>query len=1325
MKKSTSNAKALVSVSGHDSPQVFCVVCGTVRADLVLRKSGLKCPSCVGRSANKRYLNLQKRQAAQIAQLLPAMKSRGGVDTSSPVQAGDGPYRSQHGFSSASSSLQPPMEESSCTTVRSTEHDSSLRPIEEYISCTSVYRAVMEQTCHPDEKDLGTGEGGSTDAQRLMSGLGGCTRSRSETPKGHQDSTFVSCSHTSVSSAAAGGAAGEVRQTPPPLVTQRQEASSGQQSKSESAKNGSSGAVMSLPYQGAFSTSPTSARDKGPEKVLNGCSPPLRSKGVPSRLPPRNGSCVKSVSTLPPSLACPTKSLLVEKATAKPNGKATTNSSPNGATASSPSSVIKTATVTVCCLEEEMSECCNVVLQADGQLPIESTADQYPSHLSTPRGSSAESLTIDLSQPTAHVPQMTCRERQSTRSLSPAMTPDRNFNLQAPRAGSHGTSVASSLVSHSVVSQLPALQLPGDGSVGTYTRRDSHIATQSSSAATLSVATLARLSGQNGDEDGDVHTETSLLSRMPRALGANAAAGDTTLDRSRCDERDSRDGSSSDSELSSSNVSYISSASSPASPSMRYSESQDVAPGKEEVAAKGVGAKKAHRSGANAVSVSLTQGTKKKTKTMKANRIPSLTGNIDSLCIKVELVVPPSRNAPETSTSTSGGGDGSLPTRMSGTATTDPSTRPDSLRSGSLRTSDGYQRQVCAGGQSGGFRVTRHTRLTSGSADALTPASGAASGTSTTARLRSQNQRGSENDAVDTGALEVKRLTYKLLVCDRDSGEVLLAQERGLYLSIIPVLERVKMVGGRELPAVPMKRLPSVRFATEAFTEERRVEVEVFLQAVTLSPFYIRHPDVVKLLGLEPFVAGVHPVAATGAAAARGSRDSGTGRHRPSKSAGTTSTGASPTKESAPGSGAAARGGAGAAGDPKRPQRRSRDDRVDAGANAGSGTGEPGVPYLSTDALEPYRGLNTGGYGKDAATREGFHRAESCSSLQTSRSSVVRRNKLDEVTMEDLEHIQLGNLIGRGTFGSVYMGLLQTRRGSLMVAVKVMRVGEAVGTAEMEGLQRELDVLCAARHKNIIRFLGSSLNTTTRDLSIFTEYVECGTIRSLVERFGALTMLAIQQYMHQILSGLQYLHSLSIAHRDIKGENILVTKNGRVKLSDFGSSTGAPCEVATDSTGASVTPSTKSSSGEGAGDGLPVGSPQYMAPEVIQGTVKSVTAADIWSLGCVGIEMLDRPIWRESASANPFVFLYRISRCGTPPHGLPTDDELAALKAEGRTTEYNGFSLYLDFLKSCLQVDPAQRPSASGLLKHSFLTYPYSKHLRWLPPSRPSAVKSS
>jgi hypothetical protein len=165
--------------------------------------------------------------------------------------------------------------------------------------------------------------------------------------------------------------------------------------------------------------------------------------------------------------------------------------------------------------------------------------------------------------------------------------------------------------------------------------------------------------------------------------------------------------------------------------------------------------------------------------------------------------------------------------------------------------------------------------------------------------------------------------------------------------------------------------------------------------------------------------------------------------------------------------------------------------------------------------------------------------------------------------------------------------------------------------------------------------------------------------------------------MSQVLHGLLYLHEQGVIHRDIKGANILTTKQGLVKLADFG--------VATRTTSLH--------------ESSVVGTPYWMAPEVIE-LSGATTASDIWSLGCTVIELLDgKPPYHK---LQPMHALFRIVNDDHPP--LP--EGASPVSRPGPPTVWymlKAVQMVRDFLIQCFQKDPNLRVSARKLLKHPWI----------------------
>ncbi|OCT51556.1 Cytokinesis protein sepH [Cladophialophora carrionii] len=272
--------------------------------------------------------------------------------------------------------------------------------------------------------------------------------------------------------------------------------------------------------------------------------------------------------------------------------------------------------------------------------------------------------------------------------------------------------------------------------------------------------------------------------------------------------------------------------------------------------------------------------------------------------------------------------------------------------------------------------------------------------------------------------------------------------------------------------------------------------------------------------------------------------------------------------------------------------------------------------------------------------------------------SPVKREEREKTKAQDvaeLKDYQLGDCLGKGAFGSVYRAL-NWGTGET-VAVKQIKLAD-LPKSELRVIMLEIDLLKNLDHPNIVKYQGFVKTPDT--LNIILEYCENGSLHSISKNFGRFPENLVALYMSQVLQGLVYLHDQGVIHRDIKGANILTTKQGLVKLADFG--------VASRTTGlheASV-----------------VGTPYWMAPEVIELT-GATTASDIWSLGCTVIELLDgKPPYHN---LQPMPALFRIVNDDHPP--LPQGASPAVM----------------DFLMQCFQKDPNLRVSAKKLLKHPWI----------------------
>lgn len=258
-----------------------------------------------------------------------------------------------------------------------------------------------------------------------------------------------------------------------------------------------------------------------------------------------------------------------------------------------------------------------------------------------------------------------------------------------------------------------------------------------------------------------------------------------------------------------------------------------------------------------------------------------------------------------------------------------------------------------------------------------------------------------------------------------------------------------------------------------------------------------------------------------------------------------------------------------------------------------------------------------------------------------------------ELVFDDLREI------GHGSFGAVYYARNVITKE--VVAIKKMSYSGKQSNEKWQEILKELKFLRTLNHPNTVEYKTCYLKEHT---AWFVMEYCLGSASDIIEvHKSPLKEDEIAAICQDVLTGLDYLHSLGKIHRDVKAGNILLTESGSVKLADFGS---ASFKCPANSF---------------------VGTPYWMSPEVILAMDEGQYdgKVDVWSLGITCLELAERkpPYFNMNAMSA----LYHIAQNDAP-----------SLTSRGWS------DVFRRFVESCLQKDPADRPNAARLLSHVFIT---------------------
>ena len=296
-------------------------------------------------------------------------------------------------------------------------------------------------------------------------------------------------------------------------------------------------------------------------------------------------------------------------------------------------------------------------------------------------------------------------------------------------------------------------------------------------------------------------------------------------------------------------------------------------------------------------------------------------------------------------------------------------------------------------------------------------------------------------------------------------------------------------------------------------------------------------------------------------------------------------------------------------------------------------------------------------------------------------------NKIENSKMID-DYI-IKNTIGKGTFSTVKLGEhIKTKQ---KVAIKILNKEKLKEKEDSERIKREIKILQMMDHPNIIKTYKISENS--KNYYIIMEYCNGGELFNYIVEKEKLDENEASMFFYQLISALEYIHSLGITHRDLKPENLLLVNNKIIKIIDFGLSNYFNGEKQLET---------------------PCGSPSYASPEIIKGEAYNGFNIDIWASGIILFAMLcgylpfdddeeeeddDDEEGNRSVEDN----IKRKSSNDVSSDDSEDNEVLFQRILEGKLEYPSHLSANaVDLMKKILVVDPNKRIQIKDIKKHNF-----------------------
>ncbi|OHS98245.1 CMGC family protein kinase [Tritrichomonas foetus] len=277
--------------------------------------------------------------------------------------------------------------------------------------------------------------------------------------------------------------------------------------------------------------------------------------------------------------------------------------------------------------------------------------------------------------------------------------------------------------------------------------------------------------------------------------------------------------------------------------------------------------------------------------------------------------------------------------------------------------------------------------------------------------------------------------------------------------------------------------------------------------------------------------------------------------------------------------------------------------------------------------------------------------------------------------------------LGEGSYGVVYRAT--DKNTGMTVALKILKLENLEDDGVPSTLLREISILKSIQHINVVSLVDAQ--TSTLPIYLAFEYVERDLRRLIQMKRRSFRPQSIKSYAFQMLAAVYYLHSHRIIHRDIKPDNILISRNGILKLCDFGMARYFTIPMR---------PYTRG-----------VVTLWYKAPELILGGFYELSI-DIWSVGCILYEMITySPLFPGDGQLDQMMRILKVL-------GTPTEEEFPGFKEKFSSgmeiplpvhepcdlaAMMNGADpLLIDLVLRMLRFDPMKRISAKEALQHPY-----------------------